>query len=521
MELSDSLSRQLSRDPATEWLFNNDQLLHYKDIIQQGLSVIERHIQDAHKPWSGINAKQLAPKLSDIQLDRPLFSVTEALAELDEIYLQHAVYFHHPRYAAHLNCPIAYPALLGELISSAINTSVDTWDQSAGATLIEQKLVDWTISLLGLGEQADGIFTSGGSQSNLMALLLARDHFCRHQLGNHCVKHCGLPSCSSQLRIFCSEASHFSIQKSAAIIGLGYQSVISIPTDAHYRMDSKALAAAIEQCRSEGLLPMAIVATAGTTDFGSIDPLHAIADLAQREDLWLHVDAAYGCGLLASNHQRHKLSGIERAHSVTVDYHKSFLQPVACSAFFSRIGSQLSAVTHHAEYLNPLSAQQEGTPNLVNKSLQTTRRFDALKLWLTLRICGLTAIGQAFDRACDNAQIAYALLAGDNDFEVLHKPEISTLVFRFCPTPALHLAGEAPPGDEQLNDLNDEIRRRLLASGEAMVAGTRIGGRRYLKFTFLNPACSQGDIGAMIALIREHGHTLSRERQGGKQHARL
>lgn len=514
MELSDTAARRVTTDQSSGYLFNAEALSDYEAAMLRGLVVLRRQLEQLEKPWSGVSPQALSPDIASIDLTDPLPSVDHALEELQHIYLQHAVYFHHPRYAAHLNCPIAYPALLAEMISSAVNTSVDTWDQSAGATLIEQRLLDWTAGLIGLGETADGIFTSGGSQSNLMGLLLARDHFCRHQLDNHCVKQCGLPGCAQRFRIFCSEVSHFSIQKSAALLGLGYQAVVPIATDRHFRMDPSALQEEIRRCRQQGLIPIAVVATAGTTDFGSIDPLNNIADIARSESLWLHVDAAYGCGLLASTTQRHKLDGVQRADSVTVDYHKSFLQPVACSAFLTRDGANLGAVTHHAEYLNPLSAQRDGVPNLVNKSIQTTRRFDALKLWLTLRIAGLDTIGRAFDRACENAQSAHAILDEARDFECLHLPSLSTVVFRFKPAASLHIAKQhetlsAPQVD--LDTLNDTIRKRLLDSGEVMVAATRVHGKRYLKFTFLNPDTTEADIQQMIALLRQHGQALLEE----------
>ncbi len=227
-----------------------------------------------------------------------------------------------------------------------------------------------------------------------MAMLLARDSWCATHHPGHLIKHKGLPAEAAKWRVLSSRLSHFSIQKSMAILGLGYDAVISVDYDEHYRMDSVQLEREIEHCHAQGLIPIAVVATSGTTDFGSIDPLNAIADLCQQYGIWMHVDAAYGCGLLVSETQRQRLSGIEKADSVTVDYHKSFFQTVSCGAFFVRDKQHLSHVTHHADYLNPLSAQQEGTPNLVNKSIQTTRRFDALKMWLTLRIMGPAALGK-------------------------------------------------------------------------------------------------------------------------------
>ncbi len=242
------------------------------------------------------------------------------------------VYFHHPHYMAHLNCPIVYPALVAEVISSAINTAVDTWDQSAGATLIEQALIDWSCEKIGWQPGADGIFTSGGTQSNLMALLLARDHFCETRL-DHCVKTQGLPAGFERLRIFASEVSHFSVKKAAALLGLGHDAVVSVACDSAYRMCPQALRQALRDCHHQGLVPMALVATQGTTDFGSFDPLPELAPICREWGMWLHADAAYGGGLLVSPNYRDRLAAIELADSVSIDFHKSFFQPVSCSAF--------------------------------------------------------------------------------------------------------------------------------------------------------------------------------------------
>ncbi|MGO4428706.1 aspartate aminotransferase family protein, partial [Streptomyces sp. MCAF7] len=174
-----------------------------------------------------------------------------------------------------------------------------------------------------------------------------------------------------------------------------------------------------------GLVVMAVVATAGTTDFGSIDPLPEIADLCARAGAWLHVDAAYGCGLLVSPRRRHLLDGIERADSVTVDYHKSFFQPVSSSAVLVRDRTTLSHATYHADYLNPAHSAERLIPNQVDKSLQTTRRFDALKLWLTLRVMGADAVGELFDEVVDRAAEAWRLLDADPRYEVVTRPQLS------------------------------------------------------------------------------------------------
>lgn len=478
-------------------IFSERNLDYYRDALHQGIDLIEHCMASAKKPFSGVTPHELAPLVDAVDLDRPLGRMGEVLAELQDVYLDHAVYFHHPRYVAHLNCPIAVPAILAELLLSSINSSVDTWDQSAGATLIEQKLIDWTTRLIGLGGEADGIFTSGGTQSNLMALLLARDAYCRNHGGGHHAKHQGLPVDFHTLRIFCSQASHFSIQKAAAVLGLGYQAVVPVACDRYFQMDVATLEQAVAGCLEQGLKPMAVVATAGTTDFGSIDPLPEIAALCQTRQLWLHVDAAYGCGLLVSRKFRHLLDGIQQADSVTVDYHKSFLQPVSCSAFLAKNRRDFSAVTYHADYLNPLSQAGNGIPNLVDKSLQTTRRFDALKLWLTLRILGADKLGEAFDRCLHLAKQTYLLLLSEPHIEVLHQPRLSTLVFRYC------APGKLP--DSRLDEVNVHIRQALFRSGEAVVAGTKVHGRQYLKFTLLNPAATIQDMQAILGLIKQHG----------------
>ncbi|MDU4290373.1 pyridoxal phosphate-dependent decarboxylase family protein [Mixta calida] len=486
---------------SATFFFNEAQLEQYAQQTLSALALVRQQLQQTEKPFSGILPHELAPALRAIDLDAPLGDEQAALEELSEVYLRDAVWFHHPKYVAHLNCPVVLPSLLAEQIMSAVNSSVDTWDQSAGGTLIEQKVIDWTLQRIGLPAGSDGIFTSGGTQSNLMAMLLARDSWCARQHPGHLIKQRGLPPEAGKWRIFTSKMSHFSIQKSTAILGLGYDAVIAVDHDDHYRMDAAKLEQAIQQCRQQGLIPIAVVATAGTTDFGSIDPLRAISDICHHYQLWMHVDAAYGCGLLVSPQHRQRLQGIERADSVTVDYHKSFFQTVSCGAFFVRESQHLGHVTVHADYLNPLSAQQEGTPNLVNKSIQTTRRFDALKMWMTLRIMGAQQLGEAFDSVLALAQQTHRLLQAHPAIEVLHAPELTTQVFRFIPRPGL--------SDEITDEINAQIRKALFRSGNAVVAGTKVNGRQYLKFTLLNPATRVADMEDVIALITHYGRELS------------
>lgn len=463
-------------------LLNDTTAEHYRRSVTQGVERVAAKLATTDRPFTGITADALAPRIDAIDLDRPLLDTAAALDELEDVYLRDAVYFHHPRYLAHLNCPVVIPAVLGEAVLSAVNSSLDTWDQSAGGTLIERRLIDWTAGRIGLGPAADGVFTSGGTQSNLQALLLAREEAKTNDPG--------------RLRVFASEVSHFSVQKSAKLLGLGPDAVVPVPVDQDKRLRTVVLARELARAAEAGLVPMAVVATAGTTDFGSIDPLPETARLCEQYGTWMHVDAAYGCGLLASLKHRDRLDGIERADSVTVDYHKSFFQPVSSSALLVRDAATLRHATYHADYLNPRRMVTERIPNQVDKSLQTTRRFDALKLWMTLRVMGADGIGRLFDEVCDLAAEGWRLLAADPRFDVVVEPRLSTLVFRWIPA--------AVTDPAEIDRANLYARKALFASGDAVVAGTKVAGRHYLKFTLLNPETTTADISAVLDLIAGH-----------------
>ncbi|MBV1779794.1 aspartate aminotransferase family protein [Paeniglutamicibacter sp. ABSL32-1] len=480
---------------AADQLLGSDTADRMAEEFGAAARLAARSIAAAAGPTTGPGPDALRARLDAVDLRTPLGTTEAALEEATELYLRDAVYFHHPRYAAHLNCPVALPAIAAEALVTTVNTSMDTWDQSAGATLIEQRLIDWAADLAGLGPDADGVFTSGGTASNLQAMLLARNTAVAGKPGS-------LPERLAGLRIYASADSHFSISTSASLLGLGAEAVVAIECDALHRMDAAALRRALEKDRAAGLRAMAIVATAGTTDFGSIDPLPAIGELAAAHGAWFHVDAAYGCGLLGSPRHRGLLAGIEAANSVTVDFHKSFFQPIGSSAIVVRDRTALGLVSHHAEYLNP-AAEAGRTPNQVDKSLATTRRFDALKLWVTLRSMGAEALGSMFDSVMDLAAAAGRLVDEHPELELAAEVQLSTVVFRYVP-PVPVEAGHAP--------LANEIRSALYDSGEAMVAATTIAGVRHLKLTLLNPQTSIEDVAAILAAVVGHGRRIAGER---------
>ena len=451
----------------------------YADAVDAVRDEVVTRLLTVERPFTGVRAAELRDRVVTVDLDRPLGSAAEVLDEVGELYLDDAVWFHHPHYLAHLNCPVAVPAVAADMLASAVNSSLDTWDQSAGATLIERRLVEWTARRLGLGPDADGVFTSGGSASNLQALLIARERAKTRDL--------------SRLRVLASADAHFSLAKSARLLGLGADAVIPIATDEHRRMCPRDLARTLADLRRYGLEPMTVVATAGTTDFGAIDPLRETADLAREHGAWLHVDAAYGGGLLTSRRHAALLDGIGLADSLTVDFHKTFFQPVASSVVLVRDAASLRHVEWHADYLNPAGADPGERPNQVDKSLQTTRRFDALKLWCTLRELGPDRIGEWLDTVVDLATATGDVLAADADFELAARPALSTVVFRFVRD------GAAP---DVLDEANTAARAALFAGGEAVIAATTVGGRVHLKLTLLNPATTLDDIRPVLDRIR-------------------
>ncbi|WP_347565527.1 aspartate aminotransferase family protein [Nocardioides sp. IC4_145] len=474
----------------TRHLFHPDHLDDFLATMRLGLD----HLADALRaqakqtgPATGVLPEQAAKVVADVDLDRPLGDTGAALAEMSRVWLDDAVWFHDPSYVAHLNCPVVVPALLAELFVSAVNSSLDTFDQSVGGTFVERHLVDWTAGRIGFGATADGVFTSGGTQSNLQGLHLARD----------AALAAGHPA--THLRVLASADGHFSVQKAAKLLGLSPDAVVTVAVDEDHRMDPVALGRALAGVRADGLVPMAVVATAGTTDFGAVDPLPAVAALAEAHGAWLHVDAAYGGGLLASARLRPRLAGIERADSVTVDYHKTWFQPVSSSALLVRDSRHLGHVTWHADYLNPKDAAH---PNQVDKSLQTTRRFDALKLWLTLRVMGPDAIGDYVEDVVDLATAVGERLAEHAELELAATPQLSTVVFRYRP---------AGLSEDTADLLAGRIRSTLYERGTAMVAATKVGGRCWLKLTLLNPMASLDDVLAVTDAVAALGRELTAE----------
>lgn len=508
----DAVGTVSDRDARTDALLGAHSADEYTSLMHDVVDSLGERFRTTELAASAKDRSGLQAAVAAVDLDTAGVGNYEALREVDALYADNAVWFHHPSYVAHLNCPVAVPAVAAEAMLAAINTSVDTYDQSEVATLMERRLIDWTCGHLGFAD-GDGIFTSGGTQSNLQALFLARENVLAEAARDvdtvDAESRRGGPDLGapnrrdllSRLRILATDQAHFSVSRAAFLLGLDAEAVVAVPTDQSGRMDAEALNASLLAIEANDQIAMAVVATAGTTDLGVIDPLETIAEICESANVWLHVDAAYGGGLLWAPQRAHLLDGVSRATSVTIDFHKTFFQPVSSSALLIRDASLFAPTIHHHDYLNPEAEAQEADaePNQVDKSLQTTRRFDALKLWTTLRARGAGEIGSMLDTVCDLATDVRALLEEQADFEVLGASDLSTVLFRFTPATA---------DQATCDELVPLIRRVLFRAGRAAIARTIIDGRPWLKLTLLNPDTRIDDVTAVLDLVRATGHGI-------------
>jgi L-2,4-diaminobutyrate decarboxylase len=447
--------------------------------------------------YSGASVSELAALISGDFLPQQALSSDQIAATLRSV-ISNSVAVSDPRTMAHLHCPPLLASLAAEVVISALNQSMDSFDQAPIATILEQKLVNWLCAQAGLPSTADGTFTAGGSQSNYMGILLARDAFLNKQWNWPAQKR-GLHPEAGRLRILCSEVAHFTVEKSAAQLGLGTDAIVRVACDAQFRMSPVALHQQIDHLQEQGLLPMAIVATAGNTEFGSIDPTDDIAEIARQAGAWLHVDAAYGGALLFSPRHRGKLAGLESADSVSTDFHKLFWQPIPCSVFLLADAQHFDLIKMHADYLNPEAHEIAGIPDLVTKSVLTSRRFDALKLWISFQTLGREKLAQMIDRTISLANYAAEIIRRNPRLELMCEPQLSTVVFRILPATA---------GIDS-DQLSARIRQQLFDSGRAVIGHTRVRNYACLKFTCMNPAIRETDIEALIEEILQLSNMAS------------
>jgi len=467
----------------------------YQDAIEQSTKAVVQWLQQPEM-YQGKTVEQLRERIN-LAFNAQGLGNQAAIERAVEYFLKDSLSVHHPQCVAHLHCPSLVISQAAEVLINATNQSMDSWDQSPSATIMEVKLIEWLREQVGFGAGDAGVFTSGGTQSNLMGLMLARDAFFARQ--GHSVQQNGLTGDLSKLKVFCSENAHFSVQKNMALMGLGYRSVTLVKTDEFSRMDVSDLSEKLAQAKANGEQVMAIVATAGTTDAGAIDPLADIAALAAKEGIWVHVDAAWGGALLLSEKYRHYLNGLELVDSVTLDFHKQFFQTISCGAFLLKDARHYQLMRYQAASLNSDFDEEHGVPNLVSKSLQTTRRFDALKLWMGLEALGQKKYAEIIDNGVTLAQDVAAWVLEQPQLELVMKPQLASVLFRFRPA----------QGDMAFVALlNQRIGDALLASGAANVGVTEADGITCLKLTLLNPTVNLQDVKVLLESVKACGQQL-------------
>ena len=463
----------------------------FSQMIRETLSAIYGSYSD-DSAFSGIDPYDLRKKVNSLGFLPAEGKGFEAvLKETEKEILPHLLRTWSTKYMPHLHSPVLTETICSELIIACFNDSMDSWDQGPAATELEESMVHGLLELYGFPDSGDGCFTSGGSQSNISAIIAARDWYCQKRFGWD-VKMNGLPPEYSKLRIYTSEISHFSMDKASHILGMGYQAVRKIPVDSKCRVDMDAFARMLEEDVKSGLYPFCAVATFGTTDFGSIDDAEGMRKLCDRYGMHLHADAAYGSGLIMSQTYKDRLSGISLCDSITVDFHKMFLLPISCSAILVKDAELLKCFELHADYLNREEDEEDGYINLVGKSMQTTRRFDALKVFMAFQTRGADGFSRIIDTAVGNASYFYGRISEDPDFIAPVEPELSSVVFTL------------KAGDE----VNKKVRRALLAEG-TVIGQTVMDGRVMLKFTLLNPNLGHDRIDEIIARIKQLGKDLS------------
>jgi len=468
----------------------------YQQAIAQSSAAVVQWLQQPEM-YQGKTVAELRDRIT-LDFNPDGLGNQAAIERAIEYFLKDSLAVHHPQCVAHLHCPSLVVSQAAEVLINATNQSMDSWDQSPSATIIEIKLIEWLRTQVGYTAGDAGVFTSGGTQSNLMGLMLARDAFFARQ--GHSVQQDGIVGNLRKIKVFCSENAHFSVQKNMALLGHGYQSVVTVKCDDFARMDLNDLQAKLAQADANGDQVMAIVATAGTTDAGAIDPLREIAAIAAERSIWVHVDAAWGGALLLSAKYRHYLDGLELVDSVTLDFHKQFFQTISCGAFLLKDKRHYELMRYQAAYLNSEFDEEAGIPNLVSKSLQTTRRFDALKLWMGLEALGQKQYAAIIDHGVTLAQAVAQYVDATPRLELVMQPQLASVLFRYRP--------------EQFSDIarvalfNQRIGDVLLESGRANVGVTEHQGVTCLKLTLLNPVVTLEDIKLLLALVEKTAEQL-------------
>jgi glutamate/tyrosine decarboxylase-like PLP-dependent enzyme len=393
----------------------------------------------------------------------------------------------HPRFLAFIPSAPHFLSALGEFLCAGTNFFAGVWLEASGPAEIEILVLDWFKELLGYPAAASGILTGGGSEANLTALVAAREPLDQDQRG--------------RAVLYLTEQRHWSVDRAAKVMGLRPDQLRPVPADNGLRMQPAALVEAVRRDRERGLHPWLVVANAGATNTGTVDPLAALAECCRREGLWLHVDAAYGWAAALVEDGRRDLAGIGEADSITLDPHKWFGQSFGVGCLLMREGRRLAETfALRPEYMQDVEPTGEEI-NFCDHGIALTRRFTALKIWLCVKTLGLEWFRDLARHCMLLAEFAQRLLQESGDFEILHQRQLSIVCFRYVPG--------KNADEETLDRLNLDIAEQLRMGGRAFISTTRLRGRVALRFCFVNWRTTAGDVEEIVRLLAEIGDRLA------------
>jgi len=432
------------------------------------------HDEDALPPVLA----QVAPGDLLAQLPATAPAAAEPLAtilgDVERIIVPGITHWHHPAFFAYFANSSSVPSLLGEVLTSGLNANAMLWVTSPAATELEERVLQWLWTAMGLPDANDwfGIITDTASMSTLLAIAAARE-----QAGFD-VRRRGMAGRADmpRLRVYCSEHTHSSVHKACITLGIGTDNVVAIAVDEAFRMCTDTLEAAIASDRAAGMHPLCVVATVGTTSTTSVDPVPALADLCERERIWLHVDAAYAGVMGIAPEYRWALEGVERADSLVTNPHKWLFTTMDCSALWTKHQDVLrQAFSLVAEYL--VTARDAQVVNYMDYGVQLGRRFRALKLWMVMRAFGTDGLASRLREHCTMARAFAATIETHPDWVLSAPVPFSLVCFRYAPSSL---------GDTEADAANARILAAVNAAGRVYLSHTKLHGRHVLRLAIGN-----------------------------------
>ena len=402
----------------------------------------------------------------------------------------------HPRFFGYVASPSTPVGAYADLLASALNANITCWRSAPAGTEIEQLVVRWLGSLIRYDENSKGLLTSGGSMANMIALLIAS----RRKLGVEAAQK-GLWNAGPPLTIYASEEVHMSIPKAADILGIGRDQVRVVSCDERQRMRVGELVTRIETDRKDGFRPCCVVASAGTVNTGAIDPLAEIAEIARRFDLWFHVDGAYGAPGVLDQRKAARFADLERANSVSLDPHKWLYVPVdaGCLLFRDPAAAVATFSTEEADYIKVHGLSEDAAFAYWDYGVELSRRFRALKVWLTLGYYGTRRLAESISNDVSMAAYMGDLVARADDFELLARVELSICCFRYLPPNA---------SESELNRVNEKIMAAVQKGGRAYLSNATVNGKFALRACITNFRTTKADIDETLEVVREVARQL-------------